>query len=290
MTGMRATLRTLRWAMWLGWQVESNWTDPWLFAVYVIAKPLGGALLLVFMFRAAGAATAGGYRPGLLASAYAGNALFIVISSVAFGMSAAVVTDREHYGMLKYLRISPIALQVYLVGRGLSYGLRGAGGGLITLAAGILLPLGLREAFLGHPVEWGWLALYLAIGLVMLLSLGLLLSGLVLNMARHGMFLSDGLGSALYLLSGAIFPLDQLPGWLRPVGMALPTTYWLEGVRRAVLGAGAVSVGWADWGYGDIALALAAGTAVLAVLAQWVFRRSERRAWQRGRYDLTTGF
>lgn len=287
---MKATLRTLRWAGWLGWQVESNWSEPWLFAAYVLAKPLGGALLLVFMFRAAGSATAGGFRPGLLAAAYTGNAFFILVSAVAFGMSAAVVTDREHYGMLKYLRISPIGFQSYLTGRGLAYGLRGAISALLTIAAGVLLPLGLRQSFSWQAIAWGWLALYLAVGLVMLLSLGLLLSGLVLNMARHGMFLSDGVGSALYLLSGAIFPLDSLPGWLRPVGLAMPTTYWLEGVRRAVLGAGVTSAGWADWGHGDIAIALLTGTAVLAVLAQLIFRRAERRARERGRYDLTTGF
>ena len=35
------SLRSFRMATWLGWQVESNWTDPFLFAIYVIIKPLG---------------------------------------------------------------------------------------------------------------------------------------------------------------------------------------------------------------------------------------------------------
>ena len=42
--------RTVRVAYWLGWQVESNWTDPLLFFIYSIARPLGGALILVFMY------------------------------------------------------------------------------------------------------------------------------------------------------------------------------------------------------------------------------------------------
>ena len=41
--------RTFRMATWLGWQVESNWTDPFLFAVYVIFKPLATAAILVMM-------------------------------------------------------------------------------------------------------------------------------------------------------------------------------------------------------------------------------------------------
>ena len=35
--------RSFRMAAWLGWQIESNWTDPFLFAVYSIVKPLAGA-------------------------------------------------------------------------------------------------------------------------------------------------------------------------------------------------------------------------------------------------------
>ena len=43
-------LRSFRTATWLGWQIESNWTDPFLFAVYSIVKPLAGAGILVVMY------------------------------------------------------------------------------------------------------------------------------------------------------------------------------------------------------------------------------------------------
>jgi len=42
--------RSFTMATWLGWQVESNWTDPFLFAIYVIIKPLAGAAILVVMY------------------------------------------------------------------------------------------------------------------------------------------------------------------------------------------------------------------------------------------------
>ena len=35
--------RSFRMAAWLGWQIESNWTDPFLFAIYSIIKPLAGS-------------------------------------------------------------------------------------------------------------------------------------------------------------------------------------------------------------------------------------------------------
>ena len=45
---MRAaeSLRSFKVAAWLGWQIESNWTDPFLFAVYSIVKPLASAGIL----------------------------------------------------------------------------------------------------------------------------------------------------------------------------------------------------------------------------------------------------
>ena len=39
--------RSFRTAIGLGWAVESNWSDPFLFAIYTIAKPLAAALILV---------------------------------------------------------------------------------------------------------------------------------------------------------------------------------------------------------------------------------------------------
>jgi ABC-2 type transport system permease protein len=279
---MRDTIRTLRTSMWLGWQIESNWTDPWLFAVYVLAKPLAGSLLLVFMYLAAG-------KTELLPFSYLGNAVYMLVGSVGFGMSAAVVADRENYGMLKYIRVSPIGLQSYLIGRGLAQGAEGTLGAVLTIAAGLLMPLGLRQAIDWGRVEWGWLAFYLVVGMAMLLSVGMILGGVVLNMARHGYFLSEGVGSAMYLLSGAVFPITALPGWLQGVALALPMTYWMEGVRRSLLGANG-GVQMAGWDQASLALALVGGTAVLAVLAQVVFRWGERRAQRLGRYDQTTGF
>src|SRR3989304_2510337 len=39
--------RTFKVAAWLGWQMDSNWTEPWLFAVYSGVKPVAGGGLFV---------------------------------------------------------------------------------------------------------------------------------------------------------------------------------------------------------------------------------------------------
>jgi ABC-2 type transport system permease protein len=42
--------RSFKTAAWLGWQIESNWADPFLFFIYSVMKPLTGAAIIVVMY------------------------------------------------------------------------------------------------------------------------------------------------------------------------------------------------------------------------------------------------
>jgi ABC-2 type transport system permease protein len=164
----------------------------------------------------------------------------------------------------------------------------------------------LREALTAEGADPLGLVYYLVMGTVLLVVLGLILAGAVLNMARHGMFLSEGVAGMLYLVSGVIFPLDVLPGWLQVVGLCLPTTYWLEGMRRSLLGADRLNAMRSEmlhrmggpttepvlngWSSAELATALAVSTLVLAVLAHHYFAWCERRAWRLGKYDERSGW
>src|ERR1051325_7057789 len=103
-------------------------------------------------------------------------------------------------------------------------------------------------------------------------------------MSRNGMFLSEGIAGIIYLLSGVIFPIGALPAWVQPLALALPTTHWLEGMRRSLMGPlpeqfqGPLG----RWSNGELALLLAATTLVLVAAAQLFWHWSERRAWRNG--------
>ena len=70
----------------------------------------------------------------------------------------------------------------------------------------------------------------------MLAMMGLALASVVLTIAHGSWLVGEAVAGALYLFCGAVFPLDVLPAWLRPVGYLMPVTYWLELVRRALVG------------------------------------------------------
>src|SRR4030095_10565262 len=224
------TYRSFRMATWLGWQVESNWTDPFLFAIYVIIKPLASAAILVVMYSII---TKGNYDSPLFSYIYLGNAFYIYVGSVMAGVSWAVIEDREHYKTLKYMYIAPISIQFYLLGRGVSRFLIGTVAVIVTLAAGTLflhLPLDITT------VNWGLFLVSLFIGVTMLAMIGLILASNTLMLVHHNFIIGEAVAGALYLFSGAIFPLEVLPTWLRPIGYAMPITYWLELMRRSLIG------------------------------------------------------
>ncbi|HXD88761.1 MAG TPA: ABC transporter permease [Urbifossiella sp.] len=291
---MHQYLRTLKLAAWLGWQLETNWASPALFALYMFIKPVCGSLMLVCMFYAARFATGGRVPSEFLPYLYISNACFGLVGTVMFGLSYGVIRDREQYRMLKYVYISPAHFQTYFVGRGLARAAEGTAGGVLNIATGLLLFADLRSAIGWTGIAWGWLALYLAIGLAMLWACGMILAAACLNMTRNGMFLSEGIGGIVYLLSGVVFPLGVLPHWVQWISLALPTTYWLEGMRRALMGPVPESAGMlrgplANWENGQLALAMAFTTIGLVIAAQLFWQWSERRAWRLGRLEENAG-
>jgi len=279
--------RSFRVATWLGWQIESNWADPFLFLIYSIVKPVTSVMILVVMYWViARTDTSSPY----FAYMYLGNTAYIYVGSILVGVSWAVIDDREHYQTLKYIYVSPIKFYFYLLGRGMARFLTGTLSVVITMAFGLLaLHLSIRPA----EVDWLYLAASMLLGLTSMAFMGLLLGGATLQMARHFWSVGESVTGALYLFCGAIFPIDVLPTWLRPIGYALPLTYWLESLRRAVLGSEAsksISPSLAGIGNGQLLLILVGATLLTGFVSIYFFRWSEDRAREKGLIDMTTHY
>ncbi|TLN01401.1 ABC transporter permease, partial [bacterium] len=154
------SLRSFRMASWLGWKIESNWTDPFLFAIYSIIKPLAGAAILVVMYSVV---TGGNFADPLFPYIYLGNAFYMYVGAVMTGVSWAVLDDREHYKTLKYIYVAPVAIPFYLMGRGVARFITGTFAVVITIAAGVLflhVPIDLSQ------VNWPLFVVSLLLGVV----------------------------------------------------------------------------------------------------------------------------
>jgi ABC-2 type transport system permease protein len=280
---MRAFAARLRTAAWLGWQIESNWTDPFLFVIYGLLRPLATAFIIVGMYWAvAGQAT----RPELFAAFYVANAFHVYVTNLVVGMGWLIVEEREDYQTLTYVYASPIGMFTYLAGRGSVKLVLGTVSMLVTLVVG-WFALGIRWDW--AQVAWLPLAVSIVLGIVACVYLGFLVAGAALLLPRVSITINEGLAVALYLLCGVIFPVDLLPHGLREVGLALPFTYWYEALRRFLLGHGA-SARLESWSDATLLAALGLTTLVFVILSRWGCGAFERRARRLGRLDQGTLF
>lgn len=272
-------------AAWLGWQIESNWTDWFVFAIYSLIKPLASAAILVVMY---GIITGGNFASPVFPYIYLGNAFYQYVGAIMAGISWAVIEDREHYRTLKYIYVAPLDIPFYLLGRGIARFLTGTISVSVVVLTGVFF---LKVPIDPALVDWPLFFLSLLIGVVMLAMMGLILAGITLLIANHVWFLGEAVAGALYLFSGAIFPLEVLPAWLRPVGFAMPITYWLELIRRALVGQVAEAFPTlAGLSNGNLIAILLGLTTVFGTASVFVFRRCDQLARERGMIDMTTNY
>jgi ABC-2 type transport system permease protein len=291
--GVADTLRGLRTAALLGWRVEANWTDPTLFFIYTVAKPIASLLLLYAMVAIIGGAADEAVRTFVVL----GSALWAMLVSGIAGPAWSVLEDRERYRMLKYLYVSPTTFLVMLIGRGAARLAAGAMGTAVALVFAVIV-LGLRVDL--GTVHWPLLAVCLALGVVPIMALGILLAAICLQTRQESWSYPDAFAGAMFLVSGVVFPLAVLPDPVEAVGLLNPVTWWLAGVRLAVVPDGPSSIG----GDGSLWTAVTGSAALDAVVVLFalfvtgalvtlattaIFRSSERRARDLGLLDRTTG-
>jgi ABC-2 type transport system permease protein len=270
--------RSFRTAIGLGWAIEANWSDPFLFAVYTMAKPLAAAGILVVMFQVI---TQGG-NPEFLQFLIVGSALWNVVFGVMSGLVQSILEDRERYRMIKYVVVTPTSLFPFLLGRSLAR--------VIVSFVAVVLTMLVGVVFLGVELRPNLLYLVPAtvLGVTAVIALGLFMAGWCLQLRQEAWSYPEAIAGALYLVSGAIFPVDILPAFLHPIAYASPTTWWLEASRRGLLGHGSPGA-LGEISDGAVMLFLIVSTAIAIPVALAAFGWFMQRARRAGLLDMVTG-
>jgi ABC-type polysaccharide/polyol phosphate export permease len=149
-------------------------------------------------------------------------------------------------------------------------------------------------------VDWGLLAVSTVLGLASIVALGILMAGVCIQTRQESWSYPEAFAGALFLITGAVFPLIVLPIVIQPIGLLMPLTWWIAGVRQSLFPGGVDSIGGPGSAFeaitghlhpssGEIGLALLVTCTVVTLAALAVFRWSDRRAKQAGLYDMTSG-
>src|ERR1700739_4933856 len=178
--------------------------------------------------------------PGVLAM----SVLFTAIFS-----AASIVWDRE-FGFLREMMVAPVSRSAIVIGKCL-------GGATVSTFQGIII---LCLAGLAG-VPYNPILIVTVIGELLLLSFTLTAFGVMMaariKQMQAFMALTQMLVMPLFFLSGALYPLRGLPGWLTVLTRIDPLTYIVAPMRHAVfahltlnpLAAAALSPGitWNGW-------------------------------------------
>ena len=183
----------------------------------------------------------------------------VLFSSTFSGIG--LIWDRQ-FGFLKETLVAPVPRLAVMIGRTL-------GGATVALLQGLLVlvlcvVVGFRPAsILALPEA----LMYMALIAIVFCALGTAIGSRLQNMQAFPMVTSF-LMMPLYFLSGALYPLQGLPGAMKYVTAANPLAYGVDGVRGALIGA------WHFDPATDIIVLLAVG-ALFVVLGAWSFSRIE---------------
>jgi ABC-2 type transport system permease protein len=151
----------------------------------------------------------------------------LLFSATFAGLS--VLWDRE-FGFLKEIMVTPVSRLSIVLGRI-------AGGATTSLIQGIMI-LGI-SLLMGFAIE-GVTAFFIAVIYMVLISATFIGMGLIFasNMKDiHGFnLIMNFVVFPIFLLSGAIFPVENLPEAVRYLAYADPLTYGVDGLRGVLIG------------------------------------------------------
>ena len=275
---MRESARAFWGATVLGWRITSSWAQPLLFAIYSVLKPLSAAFILVLMYMVISGrrGSVGGYLPFVVV----GSAFWAFVQQGFADFAKVISEDRGWFHTLKYIVMSPHHLYLFLTGRALPR--------LVAALVSIVIVLVVATLALHLPIDplridYPLLLVACLVAALTIIGMGAAY-GVLLLMARESYGFAEVGSQSIYLLSGAIFPISVLPGPLAALASLNPLVYWMELVRRALLGSNALLM-FPDLSVGEVLPRLVVSAAGMLLLSHLVFTWADNRARKVGLYD-----
>ncbi len=156
--------------------------------------------------------------PGIIAQTLLFTAMFLGIS---------VIWDRQ-FGFMKEILVAPIGRVSIFAGKMLGVGTSAMIQGLIVILLGFLIgiPLSLYAVCLAIP-----LMLLITVGLV---CIGLIIASFMASLESFGTIVTF-VNMPMFFLSGALFPVMNLPWWLKWAFYVNPLTYSVDALRSVMI-------------------------------------------------------
>ncbi len=181
----------------------------------------------------------------------------IIFTAIFSGME--IIWDRQ-FGFLKETLVAPMSRLHIMIGRTL-------GGATVATMQGVIVMF-ISLIFGFHPVSW--LAIIPAVGIMFLVALlftalGTMIASLLDDMQGFQLIMNF-LVMPLFFLSGALFPLKDLPSALAIIARLDPLSYGIDALRALFINGG-------HYGLGIDFLVLGSVTLLFLWLGSYFFKK-----------------
>jgi ABC-2 type transport system permease protein len=163
--------------------------------------------------------------------------MIILFSSIFAGVS--VIWDRQ-FGFLKEILVAPVLRISIVLGKTIGASTIALINGVTMLLISILM--GLVRIDINILIS----PLFMLLIAVCFVSIGLILASRMRSMEGFQTIMSFVV-MPIFFLSGALFPLNNVPVWMKIASYADPLTYGIDGMRLSLVGIGMFDI-WFDLG------------------------------------------
>jgi ABC-2 type transport system permease protein len=184
-------------------------------------------------------------------------AMSVLFTSVFSGIQ--IIWDKQ-FGFLKETLVAPVTRLEIMLGQT-------AGGATTAVIQGLMIMI--LSLLIGLSIKTipGFL---IAIGFMVLIGIGFTAFGIAIASSMEDMngfqLIMNFVIFPIFGLSGAMFPISSLPGWLGPITMLDPLTYGVEGIRYGLTGVSQINP--------VICFAVIGGfTLAMTVIGAYLFRK-----------------
>ena len=161
--------------------------------------------------------------------------MIVMITSISL-TSLAVVRERE-IGTLEQIVVTPIRPAELMVGKITPF--------VVVGYTNVLMIVAVAALWFRVPVEGSLMLLFALTAVFLTASLGMgLLISTVSRTQQQAMMVSFFVIQPSILLSGFMFPIDNMPGWVQAITYFIPLRYFLEIVRGIFLRGAGIGILW----------------------------------------------
>lgn len=152
----------------------------------------------------------------------------VLIMQIALILTGTSVVREREKRTLEQLLVTPMSKTTFIIGKILPYVV------IALLDFYFILGAGWALFDLPQPVSHLLLFLLAVLFVAVMISLGLLIS-LIAKTQQQAMFIAIFIIIPSVLLSGFIFPLEAIPGIVRPISYIIPFTYFVDIIRALLI-------------------------------------------------------